>query len=113
MATPRWSLEQEHVIQIGRDFFEDIGLQAGKIYGNQVTSLEPYTGLSVDSHAMDVAYDSESEEAPSLVDLSFDPTRSMRLTLGLLARFAMVRGHAEYNVGKRNSFAFGFAFGKF
>ena len=31
LAAPKWSLEQEHAIQIGRDFFEDIGLQAGKV----------------------------------------------------------------------------------
>ncbi len=101
----------------GGDIFKStawtIGLQAGKIYGNRLTNLEPYAGLSVDSHAMDVAFGSESEGASSIVDLSFDPTRSLRLTLGLLARFAIVRAHAEYNVGKRNSFAFGLAFGKF
>jgi hypothetical protein len=30
-ATPRWSPEQEHAIEIGREFFEDIGLQPGKV----------------------------------------------------------------------------------
>jgi uncharacterized protein YcfL len=30
-ATPKWSTEQEQSIEIGREFFADIGLQTGKI----------------------------------------------------------------------------------
>ena len=30
-ATPKWSLEQEQAIEVGREFFEDMGLQAGKV----------------------------------------------------------------------------------
>jgi hypothetical protein len=112
-----WQRFKAGTNEAGGDIFEStawtIGVQTGKIYGTGLTSIEPYAGLSVDSHAMDVAYESESEESPSVVDLSFDPTRSLRFTLGLLARFAIVRAHAEYNVGKRNSLAFGLAFGKF
>jgi hypothetical protein len=101
----------------GGDIFKSsaltIGIQAGKIYGSGLTTVEPYTGLSFDRHSMDVSYESESEKASSLVDLTFDPTNSVRLTLGLIARLAIARAHAEYNVGKRNSFAFGLALGKF
>jgi len=30
-ATPKWSPEQEQAIEFGREFFEDIGLQTGKV----------------------------------------------------------------------------------
>ncbi len=101
----------------GGDMFKStawtIGLQAGKVYGEHSATIEPYAGLSVDSYAMDVAFGGESGEASSLVDLSFDPTHSLRFTLGVLARFAIAQAHAEYSVGSRNSLAFGLAFGKF
>ena len=90
-----------------------IGLQAGRIYGTGVASIEPYAGLSVESHSMDIAYESESGESSALVDLSFDPAYSMSFTVGLLAKLAIAKGHAEYNVGSRNCFTFGLAFGNF
>ena len=31
VATPRWSLEQEHAIEIGREYFEDTSRQPGKV----------------------------------------------------------------------------------
>jgi uncharacterized protein YcfL len=30
-ATPKWSAEQKQAIELGMDFFEDIGLQPGKV----------------------------------------------------------------------------------
>ncbi|MDH4067611.1 MAG: hypothetical protein OEU97_01585 [Dehalococcoidia bacterium] len=30
-ATPKWSPEQEQAIEIGREFFEGVGLQTGKV----------------------------------------------------------------------------------
>jgi hypothetical protein len=103
--------------EAGGDIFKStawtVGVQAGKIYGGGLTSIEPYTGLSVDSHGMDVAYDSGSDDTSSVTRLSFDTTHSLRFTLGLLAKLAIMRAHVEYNVGTRNSFAFGMAFGKF
>jgi hypothetical protein len=101
----------------GGDIFKStaltIGIQAGKIYGSGLTTVEPYAGLSYDRHVMDVQYESGAEEASPLVDLSFDPTNSVKLTLGLLVRLSIARAHAEYNVSSRNSFAFGLSLGKF
>ena len=103
--------------EAGGDIFKSsawtIGVQAGKVYGGGLTSVEPYAGLSVDSHSMDVAYEGDSKDSSSIVDLSFEPTRSLRFTVGLLARLAIARVHAEYNVSKRSSFAFGLALGRF
>ena len=31
LATPEWSPEQEQAIEIGREFFEGVGLQTGKV----------------------------------------------------------------------------------
>jgi len=90
-----------------------IGVQAGKVYGEGPASIEPYVGLSLDNHTMDVAYEGESGESPAVIDVSFDPDRSVRFTMGLLAQLAIARAHAEYNLGSRNSFAFGLAFGNF
>ena len=31
-AMPRWSPEQEHAIEIAREYFEDMGHQPGKVF---------------------------------------------------------------------------------
>jgi hypothetical protein len=112
-----WQSFKAGTNEAGGDMFESsaltIGLQVGKIYGSGAATIEPYTGLSFDRHSMNVAYESDSEGSSSMVDLSFDPTNSVRLTLGLLARFYIAGAHAEYSVGKRNSFGFGLTFGRY
>jgi hypothetical protein len=96
-----------------------IGVQGGRVYGSGWATIEPYAGLSLDSHKMDVHYtgdvedDEEDADAGSSIDVSFDPTRSLRFTLGFLAELPVVGIHAEYSIAKRNSFAFGLALGKF
>jgi hypothetical protein len=88
-----------------------IGVQAGRIYGSGWATIEPYTGLSLDGHSMDVAYTGKDDE-DSTIRLSYEPTHSLRFTLGFLAKLAVAGVHAEYSIGKRNSFAFGLALGK-
>jgi hypothetical protein len=103
--------------EAGGDLFRStawtIGFQAGKTYGGELATIEPYAGLSVDGHSADVAYESGSDEESSLVELSFDPDYSMRVTFGFLARLAVVGVRAEYSIGGRRSFGFGVALGKF
>jgi len=41
LATPRWSLEQEQAIEVGREFFEDIGLQTGRVLSVSIISEIP------------------------------------------------------------------------
>ena len=41
LAAPRWSPEQEQAIEIGREFFEDIGLQTGKVLSVRVIDEVP------------------------------------------------------------------------
>ena len=40
-AAPRWSPEQEQAMQIGRGFFQDIGLQTGKILSVSIINEVP------------------------------------------------------------------------
>jgi hypothetical protein len=112
-----WQRFRAGTNEAGEDMFRTtawtIGVQAGKIYGSGLASVEPYVGLSLDNHSMDIAFESESEGEGAIIDLSFDPTRTVRFTVGFLARFSIARAHAEYNLSSRNSFAFGLAFGAF
>ena len=85
-----------------------LGVQASKRYGNPMTYFEPYAGLSLDRHSMEVSYEDDEEE---IVDLDFGTDTTARLTLGLAGRLAFMNGHAEYSVSGQNSFSFGIAFG--
>jgi len=40
LATPKWSPEQEQAIEIGREFFEDIGLQTGKVLSVNLVHID-------------------------------------------------------------------------
>jgi len=40
-ATPKWSPEQERAIEIGREFFEGVGLQIGKVLSIDVIDEVP------------------------------------------------------------------------
>jgi hypothetical protein len=105
----------------GGDIFRStawtIGLQGGRVYGGGWATIEPYAGLSVDSHTMDVKYtgdvEDEEEDAGSSIDISFDTTHSLKFTVGFLAELAVVGVHAEYSIAGQNSFAFGLALGNF
>lgn len=88
-----------------------IGLQAGKTYGSGWATFAPYVGLSLDSHGMDVAYTSEEDES-STIDISFDTTRSARLTLGMFAKMTIAGVHVEYSLSKRNSLVVGLVLGR-
>ena len=44
LATPKWSPEQEQVIEIGREFFEDIGLQTGKVLSVNLVHIDEVSG---------------------------------------------------------------------
>jgi len=85
-----------------------IGVQASKKLG---TFFEPYTGLSYDSHTMDVSYESEATGSTTTVDISFETETTLHLTLGFMLEFPVVKGFAEYNIASQSSFAFGLGFG--
>jgi hypothetical protein len=100
----------------GGDIFRStawtLGVQAGRIYGRSWANVEPYAGLSLDSHALRVAYTSEDDESTT-IDLSFERKLFTRLTMGFLARLAVVGVRVEYSIGERSSLGFGLVLGRF
>jgi hypothetical protein len=85
-----------------------IGVQASK---KMAMFFEPYTGVSYDTHSMNVSYESEATGSTTNVDIDFDKESSLHLTLGLCLELPVVKGFAEYNIAGQNSFAFGLGFG--
>ncbi len=85
-----------------------IGVQASK---KMAMFLEPYAGVSYDTHSMDVSYESEATGSTTTIDIDFEKDSSLHLTLGLMLEFPVVKGFVEYNIAGMNSFAFGLGFG--
>ena len=85
-----------------------IGVQASR---KMAMFFEPYTGVSYDTHSMNVSYESEATGSTTSIDIDFEKESSLHLTLGLNLEFPVVKGFAEYNIAGQNSFAFGLGFG--
>ena len=87
-----------------------MGVQASKRFSR---FFMPYGGLSYDTFSMDVSYESDAEdgEDPVTIDVDFDKTSTMHLTLGFLLDLPVFNAFIEYNVASQNSFAFGASFG--
>ena len=85
-----------------------IGVQASK---RMVRFIEPYAGVSYDTHSMEVSYESEATGSKTEIDIDFEKDSSLHLTLGLMLEFPVAKGFVEYNIAGQNSFAFGLGFG--
>lgn len=87
-----------------------IGVQASKRFAR---FFMPYGGLTYDTFSMDVSYESsaEDDEDPVDIDVNFDKSSTMHLTLGFMIDLPVVNGFIEYNVASQNSIAFGTSFG--
>jgi len=85
-----------------------IGVQASKRFAR---FFVPYSGLSYDTFSMDVSYESSSEDSDTIIDLAFDRTSTLRMTLGLLINFPGVNLFAEYGLASQSSFSFGIGLG--
>lgn len=85
-----------------------IGLQASKRF---VRFVEPYAGVSLDTHSMDLSYDSDVGGEDLTVDVDFERTTSLHLTLGLEIDMTVLNLFAEYNLAGQSSFAFGLGLG--
>jgi hypothetical protein len=112
-----WQRFKAGTNEAGGDMFKTsawtLGVQGSKIYGNNWFFFEPYGGLSLDSYNTDVSYYTEATTPASVLDLSYDPTYNLRITLGFLARFAYGGAKAEYSFGQRSGFSLGLTIGKF
>jgi hypothetical protein len=83
------------------------GVQGSKSFG----VLEPYGGISYDSHKMKVEYDSDASGTPESIDLEFETDRTLHLTVGLAANFSFVSAHGDFNIADKSSYSVGLAFG--
>jgi hypothetical protein len=88
-----------------------IGAQGSRKFGQPKIYIEPYGGLSVDTHSMDVAYESEASGEPVNVNLNLDRSTGLRFTIGALFRIYYVGGYADYGFTGRSTFTFGLIFG--
>lgn len=84
-----------------------IGAQASKRFGSVITA-EPFVGLSVDTFSMDVQYEHDNEE---LIDIEFEKTTNMHLTLGLGLNLKVLNLSAAYSIAGNNSFNLGMSLG--
>ncbi len=84
-----------------------IGAQASKRFG-AVVSAEPFVGLSLDTFSMDVQYTQENED---VIDLEFEKTTNLHLTLGLGLNLKVVNLSTAYSIAGSNSFHFGLSLG--
>jgi len=85
-----------------------LGVQASKKFAKVFV---PYAGLSYDTHSMDVSYEYEEDDSTETIDVDFDKTSTVHLTLGLMIDIPVMNVFGEFNLASQNSVAFGVGFG--
>jgi hypothetical protein len=84
------------------------GVQASKRFARFVI---PYSGLSYDTFAMDVSYRNKSFGLERPIEIDFERTDTLRLTIGLLVSLPGLNAFGEYGIAEHSSFSFGLGFG--
>lgn len=85
-----------------------IGVQASRRFAKVIV---PYTGLTYDTHSMELSYDYEENDSTETIDVDFEKTSTVHLTLGLLIDVPVMNIFGEINVASQSSVAFGVGFG--
>ena len=80
-----------------------VGVQASRRF----VVIEPYAGLSLDRHSVDVAYTSDVAGSELDIDLDFEATSTLHLTLGLCLNLTYFKAYIDYNVASQSSLSFG------
>jgi len=88
-----------------------IGAQGSRQFGKPMMYVEPYGGLSVDTHSMEVAYESEASGEPQNINLNLDRSTNIHLTIGALFRIYYIGGYIDYGFTGRSTFTAGLIFG--
>jgi hypothetical protein len=88
-----------------------IGAQGSRKFGQPMIYVEPYGGLSLDTHSMEVAYESEASGEPEDVKLSLDRSTNIHLTIGALFRVYYIGGYIDYGFTGRSTFTAGIIIG--
>ncbi|MDD4858285.1 MAG: autotransporter domain-containing protein [Candidatus Krumholzibacteria bacterium] len=108
----RFSIEKGEESETRGDFIESNALSIGVQASRKLAFfLVPYTGLSYDTHSMDVSYETGSEGEKEAVDVHFDKTGTMRFTLGLMLNLPGLNAFGEFNLASQSSIAFGVGLG--
>lgn len=99
----------------GSDFIKGsaftIGVQGSRQYGKPMMFIEPYAGLALDTHSMEVSYESEASGEPEDITLNPDRSTNLHLTLGAMFKIYYIGGYADYGFTGRNTFTFGLVIG--
>jgi hypothetical protein len=85
-----------------------MGVQASKRFAR---FFVPYSGLSYDTFSMDVSYKNKSFGLETPIEIDFERSSTMRLTIGLLINFPGLNVFGEYGIASQSSFSFGVGFG--
>ena len=85
-----------------------VGVQASKRFAR---FFVPYSGLSYDTFSMDVSYKNKSYGLETPIDINFDRTSTMRLTIGFLLNLPGLNVFGEYGIASQSSFSFGVGLG--
>ncbi len=95
--------------ELGEDLVDASAFSLGAQVGRQYGIVEPYLGLSYDTFAMSVKY--ESEAIAETLEVDFDTDSSLHITAGLGLNFSVVHLHGELSSASQTSFAVGLGVG--
>jgi hypothetical protein len=88
-----------------------IGVQGSRRFGTPGLFVEPYGGLSLDTHSMEVAYESQVTGESENVTLDMDSGTDLHLTVGVLVRLYYIGGYVDYGFSGMRTFSFGITLG--
>ncbi|MGD9140482.1 MAG: hypothetical protein PVJ42_02990 [bacterium] len=88
-----------------------IGAQGSRQFGTEMIYIEPYGGLALDTHSMEVSYESEASGEVEDVTLNLERSTNLHLTIGALFKIYYIGGYADYGFTGRNTFTFGLIIG--
>ncbi len=105
--------------KIGEEFFEvsttAYGVNASKQFGIGSVNITPYGGFMIEKSTIDIAYTYQVESLVGLpqeipIALHLEGENKSRITVGVSVKLLLFNLNADVNIGKYNSYTFGFMF---